>query len=113
MGYGYWAIHEKKTGRFIADVGFADFRRVTEPLVKGLPEAGWVLTPWAREDGYASEAVAAALAWLDQDSQSNKIVCLIDGANTASLRIAKKNSFLPAGEVEVYGTKVSLFSRYL
>src|SRR5262245_34593015 len=31
LGYGFWAIEEKTSGRFVGDVGFADFKRELEP----------------------------------------------------------------------------------
>ena len=33
VGYGYWAVVEKESGRFIGDVGIADFRRDMEPAI--------------------------------------------------------------------------------
>ena len=42
LGYGYWAATEKGSGRWIGDVGFADFKREIEPSLKGVPEIGWV-----------------------------------------------------------------------
>ena len=42
LGYGYWAATEKSTGRYVGDVGFADFKREIEPSLKGVPEIGWV-----------------------------------------------------------------------
>lgn len=112
LGYGYWAVRERETGRFIGDVGFADFKRDAQPSMSGVPEAGWVLTTRAHGRGYASEAVAAALAWLDRSERFHEVVCLIDSANPASLRIAKKMGFLPTGNVELGGEKVPLFRRY-
>jgi RimJ/RimL family protein N-acetyltransferase len=95
LGYGYWAIREKGTDRFVGDLGFADFRREIEPPIIGLPEAGWVLASWAHGRGFATEALAAALAWLDTKPEIERSVCLIDPANTASLRVASKNGFRP------------------
>ena len=40
LGYGYWAIREKASGRYVGDLGFADFHRVIEPSIRGVPEAG-------------------------------------------------------------------------
>jgi RimJ/RimL family protein N-acetyltransferase len=111
LGYGYWVIRERDTGRFVGEVGFADFKRASIPPIGDIPEAGWVLATWAHGRGYASEAVAAALAWLDRQAQLPDVVCLIDRANAASLRIAGKNGFLFAGEIEVAGALLPLFSR--
>src|SRR6476659_5070994 len=57
MGYGFWAIDERATGRFIGEAGFADFRREMAPSLEGIPEAGWVLSPALHGKGYATEAV--------------------------------------------------------
>src|SRR5688500_3429452 len=51
MGYGYWAVEEKATGRFIGEVGFADFKRGLDPSIEGVPELGWVLAPHAHGKG--------------------------------------------------------------
>lgn len=112
LGYGYWAVRERRTGRFVGEVGFADFQRATRPPIGGMPEAGWVLATWAHGIGYASEAVAAALTWLDQARRFHEVVCLIDNGNAASLRIAMKNGFLPAGEVELGEATIPLYSRH-
>jgi RimJ/RimL family protein N-acetyltransferase len=94
LGYGYWAVREKGSGRFVGDVGFADFHRDMTPLIEGLPEMGWVLAPWAHGRGYASEAVRAALAWLDDATPHRVSVCIIVPDNTASLRVAAKTGFV-------------------
>ena len=111
LGYGYWAVRERDTGRFVGDVGFADFHRATHPLISGQPEAGWVLATWAHGKGYGSEAVAAALPWLDRSLCPERVVCLVDSRNLASTRIAEKNGFRPAGSVELKGESVPLFAR--
>lgn len=99
LGYGYWAIREKGTGRFVGEIGFADFERVVEPMVRGLPEAGWVLARWAHGQGFASEALHSALAWLDQSTSHDRAVCLIGSDNLASIRVAEKNGFHRDGSV--------------
>ena len=33
FGYGYWAVEERATGRFISEAGFADYHRLTVPHV--------------------------------------------------------------------------------
>lgn len=92
LGYGYWAVEEKSTGRFAGDVGFGDFHRIIEPAIRGVPEMGWVLGPLFHGQGYATEAVAAAIQWFDAQ-QKRRSVCIIDPANEASLRLAAKNGF--------------------
>ena len=31
LGYGYWVIREKNSGRFVGEIGFADYQREIEP----------------------------------------------------------------------------------
>ncbi len=111
LGYGYWAIREKETERYVGDVGFADFHREAKPSISGQPEAGWVLAKWAHGRGYGSEAVAAALAWLDRSLWSDRVVGLVDSRNVASVRIAEKNGLLPAGMVELSREHVPIWAR--
>ncbi|HEX2076144.1 MAG TPA: GNAT family N-acetyltransferase [Longimicrobium sp.] len=93
LGYGYWVVREKHSGRFVGEVGLADFRREVTPALDGAPEAGWVLAPWAHGRGYATEAVRAALSWADAHLALPRTVCLIAPENAASLRVAEKCGF--------------------
>ena len=110
LGYGYWAVHEKATGRFAGDLGFADFHRDADPFIDGIPEAGWVLAPWARGRGYAAEALAAALAWLDTQGFS-KSVCIIDAENAPSLRLAAKVGYGDPATMMLAGAPITLLTR--
>lgn len=51
LGFGYWVIEEKQTGRFLGEIGFADYKRDLEPSIEGIPELGWALTPTAQGQG--------------------------------------------------------------
>src|SRR5437588_4580464 len=42
LGFGYWAVLEKQTGKFLGEVGFADYKRDLKPSLAGMPEIGWV-----------------------------------------------------------------------
>ena len=91
LGYGYWAVVDKADGALVGDIGFADFRRDIAPSMDGLPEMGWVLSPRAHGKGFATEAVAAALAWAD--ARFGHTACIIDPENLASIRVAQKSGF--------------------
>lgn len=93
LGFGYWVVEEKSSGRFAGEVGFADFKREITPSFAGAPEIGWVLAPWAHGQGYASEAVAAALHWSGRVLKPARTVCMISPANAASLRVAQKAGY--------------------
>ncbi|MBO9707643.1 MAG: GNAT family N-acetyltransferase [Caulobacter sp.] len=94
LGYGYWAVRETTTGRYVGEVGFGDFRRGLEPSIDGTPEMGWALATWAQGQGFASEAVAAALSWGVGQWDRAPVVCIIDPDNAPSLKLAHKMGFL-------------------
>ena len=93
LGYGYWAVVAKADGRYLGQLGFADFKREMVPEIEGLPEIGWILTPAAQGQGYATEAALAALAWADAVLQAPEIVAIIDADNGPSIRVAEKCGF--------------------
>jgi RimJ/RimL family protein N-acetyltransferase len=111
LGFGYWAVRETTTGKFIGEIGFADYQRDTEPSFAGTPEAGWVTAAWAHGKGYASEAVAAMLEWGDRRPDFRRTVCMIDPENTASIRLAEKFGYTPFAETDYKTHPVILFER--
>lgn len=93
LGYGYWAVRETSTGRYVGEVGFADFHREIEPSLVGLPEMGCVLTAWSHGQGFGTEAVTAGLAWIDATLAPPVVPCIIDPGNAASLALAARMDF--------------------
>jgi RimJ/RimL family protein N-acetyltransferase len=92
LGFGYWVVREKASERFVGEVGFADFKRELEPSFKGAPEIGWVLASWSHGQGFATEAVRGAVAWGRRHFGAQRTVCLIDDANTRSIRVATSST---------------------
>ena len=90
MGFGYWVIEEKSSGRFVGEAGFADFRRVIAASMRDVPEIGWTLASRFHGKGYATEAVRAVVAWGDVRFGPARTVCLINAENLASIRVAQK-----------------------
>lgn len=90
LDFGFWALEEKATGKFVGELGFADFKRAIEPSLDGIPEIGWILSPAFHGRGYATEGVRAVIAWGDQHFSGARTACLIQPENTASLRVAEK-----------------------
>ena len=91
MGFGYWLLEEKSTGSFVGELGFANFRRDIAPEMKAAPELGWALASRFHGQGYATEAIRAAVAWGDaRFGSSTRTVCLIDADNLASIHVARK-----------------------
>jgi len=90
LGFGYWVVHERASGRFVGEVGFANFKRDLVPPLGDAPEMGWVLAPWCVGRGFATEAAQAALGWIDAVFRARRTVCMIDPENAASLNVAGK-----------------------
>jgi RimJ/RimL family protein N-acetyltransferase len=96
LGFGYWVVCERVSGKFVGEVGIADFKRsVVASLseLESMPEAGWVLMPWAHGQGYATEAIRVVLEWRDEHLPKNGTFCLIASKNLASLKVAEKVGF--------------------
>jgi RimJ/RimL family protein N-acetyltransferase len=111
LGYGYWAATEKSSGRYVGDVGFADFKREIEPSLKGVPEVGWVLARWSHGRGYATEAAGAAIEWLERTLGPQRTVCIISDENRASVRVAQKVGYREFARSEYRGAPIVMFER--
>lgn len=92
LGFGIWAVEEKRTGAYAGQVGFSEFRREIEPSLIGTPEIGWVFAPAFHGRGFASESVSAALRWSDALAVA-RTVCIVGEDNLASLRVAEKAGY--------------------
>jgi RimJ/RimL family protein N-acetyltransferase len=90
MSYGYWAVEERDSHRYIGELGFADFKRNIAPSIEGLPELGWALVPQFHGKGYATEALRAVVAWGDHHLAQRRTVCIIHRDNHRSFRVAEK-----------------------
>ena len=94
LGFGYWAVEERSSCRYIGELGFADFKRETSPPIDGIPELGWALSSNVHGKGYATEALRAAVAWGDTRFGDARTVCIINPDNRPSLRVAEKLGYL-------------------
>jgi RimJ/RimL family protein N-acetyltransferase len=110
LGYGYWVVSCGRTGGFLGEVGFADFRRDMVPPLTS-PEAGWAIAPGAHGHGYATEALLAALGWADRSLGVSQTACIINGENAASLRVADKVGYHRVGSAEYQSKTTDVFSR--
>lgn len=109
LGFGYWVVRDKTSGEFVGEVGFADYKRQIVPAFDGAPEAGWVLAPRAFGRGLATEAVRAALAWIEP--RHARTVCMVDEGNVASIRVAAKCGYEEWTRASFKGTPAILFQR--
>jgi RimJ/RimL family protein N-acetyltransferase len=111
LGFGFWSIVERASGAVVGEAGFADFHREMTPAFGDTPEMGWILSGAVHGKGYATEAVAAALAWADVHIAHDRTACMINPENVPSLRVAAKVGFRETGAADYRGEPVVLFAR--
>lgn len=111
LGFGYFAVFERQRGRFVGDIGLADFQRQITPSLDGTAEAGWVLHPNAWGKGYATEALDAIFAWYGQQTAPRPLSRIIAPQNDASLRLAGKLGFSDPVETTYLEEPTLLFRR--
>jgi RimJ/RimL family protein N-acetyltransferase len=104
-------VREKQSGRYIGDLGFADFHRDCEPSIIGVPEAGWAIASWAQGRGYAREALGASLNWLDGERRFDRSCCLIAPENAVSIHLAEHQGFEGGRIIQFKGEETLLFYR--
>jgi len=111
LGYGYWVVEEKSSGRFAGEVGLADMKREMTPSLDGMPEAGWALETWAHGKGFATEAVKAVLAWGEGRFGVGTTSCIIAPENVASIRVAEKCGYREFARTTYKGAPTIQFRR--
>ncbi len=107
LGYGFWAVRCRDTGLFLGDVGFFDGHRTGVAGFDGDPEIGWSFAAAAQRRGFASEAVAAALAW--GAGRFKRAVAMIHPDNSPSLAVATRCGFAPFALAEYKDAPVELW----
>lgn len=111
LGFGFWAVELKGDERFVGDVGFADWHREITPALDGMPEGGWVFSPRVHGSGIATEAIRAALGWMDRRQGAGTTSCIIAPENAASIRVAEKCGYREFARSEFKGSPVIQFRR--
>ncbi|MBW1604100.1 GNAT family N-acetyltransferase [Streptomyces sp. JJ66] len=87
-----FAVHELLTQRLVGvmHLQHTDWRvRATE--------AGYVVAPWARGEGYAAEALHAVARWLFTDQGFERLELRTAAGNTASQQVAQKVGCISEG----------------
>ena len=75
------------------------------PVAAGKAELGYLFLPQAWGFGYASEACAAALGWLDDTLPGEPVVLFTQTANARSMRLAAKLGFTEVERFEAWGAE--------
>ncbi|MEO5510340.1 MAG: GNAT family N-acetyltransferase [Longimicrobiales bacterium] len=84
-GYGQWSVIEKQTGHVIGIVGVYHPQRQWHGV-----DLGWIIHRSRWGHGFATEAATAALGWLWEHTQIDRIISLIAPDDLRSIRIATK-----------------------
>ncbi len=111
LGFGAWAVERREVPGYIGFVGFADLRRDISPPFDGIPESGWVFQSQSHGSGYATEAMQAALAWMDRHHGGDITTCVIHSENAASIRVARKLGYTEHARSDFRGVQVIQFRR--
>lgn len=90
FGFGFLAVEERQSGRFVGEAGFSFFRRGLAEDYDDAPEATWTIAPDYQRRGYASEAAGAAQEWADSMLGLPRTLCMIHVDNAPSVSIARK-----------------------
>jgi RimJ/RimL family protein N-acetyltransferase len=104
-------VEEKETGRFIGELGFADYKRDIQPSLGNTPEAGWIFSPAVHGKGYASEALREVLAWCDGQFADGRTICLIHPENAPSICLGGKFGYQELRRTTYKDRPAILFSR--
>ena len=111
LGHGLFTLVDKESGRFAGEAGLGDFRRALGAEFDNSPEAGWAIAPWARGRGLATEAMVAALAWMESQFGRVRSVCMIHADNAPSIRVAAKLGYAAYDERLYRGFRALMFER--
>lgn len=111
LGFGFFAIEDRETGRFLGEGGFHDMKRNLTPSLEGTMELGYGLVPEAQGKGLAEEAMRAALHWGDRHGTGDRYTCMIDVEHAASIHVAQKLGFSEFAQTTYHGKPVLLLER--
>lgn len=111
FGFGTFSVIERATGDYVGNCGVFRMMRGLGDGFDDHPEAGWIVAHSRWGQGYAGEAMAATLDWIERDHGIAKTNCMIAPGNAASERIAAKLGYLPMRMAEHAGNAVRLYTR--
>lgn len=103
LGYGYFAVEEKASGKFIGRIGY------TNP--DGWPgfELGWTLLPEFQGKGYATEGARFLLEYAFNEMDRDHVISVIHPDNERSIAVAVRLGEKLEGETEIGGMPLLIF----
>jgi RimJ/RimL family protein N-acetyltransferase len=113
-GYGTFIVRATGDQRIVGSCGvFRSHRGFgVDQGLDDVPEAGWIIHRDWWGQGAASEVMQAALAWFDATHGHQRVACMIEAGNDASVAVARKLGFVRVGmHLAESGTQLDLFAR--
>ncbi|MEU4508398.1 GNAT family N-acetyltransferase [Nonomuraea wenchangensis] len=106
-------VPERRPGSFVVEldgamIGQILLRRATghrRPAAVGKADLGYLFLPKAWGRGYATEACAAALGWLDGVLPGEPVVLTTQSANVGSMRLAARLGFTEVERFQAWGAE--------
>lgn len=113
-GYGTFIVRATGDQRIVGSCGvFRSHRGFgADQGMDDVAEAGWIIHRdwWGK--GAASEVMQAALAWFDAEHGPQRVACMIEAGNDASVAVARKLGFAEYGQHRLEdGVELVLFER--
>lgn len=102
-GFGFFALEEKSSGRYIGYAG------PWYPHGWPEPEIGWGLMAEARGNGYAREAALRARAFVYEDLGWETAISFVDDQNIASAKVAQAMGAQADGQTLLFGTPATIY----
>jgi len=96
-GYGVFVIRLRGQQDILGSAGIFRSWRGFGKGMDDIPEAGWIINADNWGQGYAREAMEAALAWFDARHGEQRIACMIEQGHTVSERLALALGFAAYG----------------
>ena len=107
-GYGMWLVFEKQTGKLVGRAGIEHREELGNDL-----ELGYAVRTSCQRKGYAYEVCSAILQYAKEELSAEKVHCLIQPQNAASIKLAEKLLFHNNGKRMINGTEMCDYVRNL
>ena len=109
QGYGGLMVELRDTGTLVGNVSLFEAKRGLG--FEGEPELGYIVDSAVHGQGIGAEAVGAVLDWAEANMEPTPFWAIIDPANPASHRLAKKAGFEKVGEDVYEGDVLDIVKR--
>lgn len=110
-GYGSFMVRRRGDSAVIGNCGIFHSWRGVGADFDDNPEAGWIIAADQAGQGFAGEAMEAALAWFDRQHGPRRMVALIAPDNAPSQKLAVRLGFTHMRQADFHGAPHDLFER--